>query len=54
MFIYFVSLFIIGRRKAEDEEELCFLRPVFHTKHTYTISFQTSQNNTNKNYTIQQ
>ena len=54
MFIYFVSLFIIGRRKTEDEEELCFLRPVFHTKHTYIIPFQTTQNNTNKKFTIQQ
>ena len=53
MFIYF-DFCITGRRKEDDEEETWFLRPVFHIKHTYTIPFQTTQNNTNKIYTIQQ
>ena len=40
--LFILTLFITGRRKEEDEEEFCFLQPVFQTKH---ISFQTTQNN---------
>ena len=51
---YLFWLFFTGRRTEEDEEEFFILWPVFHTKHTYSIPFQTTQNNTNINYTIQQ
>ena len=52
--LFILTHFITGRRKEEDAEEFCFLLPIFHIKHTYTIPFQTTQNNTNINYTIQQ
>ena len=51
MFIYF-DFFITGRRKEENEEELCFLRPVFHTKHIYTTVYTISNNSKQHKYKL--